>query len=367
MKEVSAIFQLLAFLLQAVAALGYQQADITVHHYRQQIYLLEADIRNGAEVSGALAQDSVFGFEPLGTLARRHQAKAAVNGMFFDDLGSPAGLLCEAGRWIRLSDIGTPCLVIDQTPSIQNIAVKAFWQSGQAGGRIYSYNTGAFHGLINVFTADYGETNRVFRPQVTYRLTGGKVTERFLTTEPVRIGEDFLLTYLLPEDTAVEDMSWQRLPEFVPVFELGEEIAVRIQTIDSAGREIFPQKVYQTGGWLVKAGKNAAKPQEDFIGYTTSLQPRTAVGINQKGNLIFIVADGRQKGRAEGLTGRWLAEVLTEYEVTEAAYLDGGASSMMWLENGLVNRPAYPDLLNGKALAHAILLNRKRHCSTFRY
>ena len=367
MKEVSAIFQLLAFLLQAVTALGYQQADITVHHYRQQIYLLEADLKNGAGVSGALAQDSVFGFEPLGTLARHHQAKAAVNGMFFDDLGSPAGLLCEAGRWIRLSDIGTPCLIIDQTPSIQNITVKAFWQSGQAGGQIYSYNNGAFHGLVNVFTADYGETNRVFRPQATYRLTGGKITERFLTTEPVRIGEDFLLTYLLPEDTAIEDMSWQRLPAFVPVFEVGEEIAVRIQTVDAAGREIFPQSVYQTGGWLVKDEKIIAKPQEEFIGYTTSLQPRTAVGINRKGNLIFIVADGRQKGIAEGLTGQWLAELLTEYEVTEAAYLDGGASSMMWLENGLVSRPAYPDLLDGKALAHAILLNRKRDYSTFRY
>ena len=359
MKEVAAIFKLIAFLLQAVAALGYEQADITVHHYRQQIYVLEADVRNGAQVSGALAQGSIFGFETLGSLARSGKAKAAVNGMFFDDLGSPAGLLCEGGRWIRISDIGTPSLVIDQTPSVQEIAVRAFWQSKKRREPIYSYDTGAYHGIVNVFTADYGESNRVFRPQVTYRLKEGKVTERLLTKEPVAVGEDVLLTYLLPEDMPPELTGWQQLPAYIPVLEQGEEIAIQIQVTDGAGREIKPQTVYQTGGWLVKDGKIAAKSQEDFIGYTTSLQPRTAVGINQKGNLLFLVADGRQKGVAEGLTGEWLAEVLTSYQVTDAAYLDGGASSMMWLENGFISRPAYPDLVNGKALAHAILLNRR--------
>ena len=360
MKEISTILQWIAFLLQAVTALGCQQADITVHHYRQQIYLLEADMAKGAEIRSGLAQDSVFGFERLGVLAQRHQAKAAVNGMFFDDLGSPAGLLCEGGRWIRISDIGTPCLVIDQKPSIQEITVKAFWQAGLIGGQIYSYNTGAYEGLVNVFTADYGGTNRVFRPQVTYRVAGDKITGRYITAEPVAIDDGILVTYLLPEDTETTELNWQRLPAGIPVFNPGEEMVIRVQATDSAGREIFPCHVCQTGGWLVKAGEVVAREREDFIGYTTSLQPRTAVGINQKGNVIFLVAGGRQKGVAEGLTGKWLAEVLTGYQATEAAYLDGGASSMLWLENGLVGYPAYPDILNGKAIAHAILLSRKR-------
>ncbi len=362
MKDVITILELIAFLLQAVSALGYQQEDITVHRYRQKIYLLEADIQRGAELKGALAQDSVFGFETIGALARRNKAVAAANGMFFDDLGSPAGLLCEGGRWIRISSIGTPCLVIDdQTPSIQELQVKAFWQAGEEGEAVHAFNIGAFHGLSNVFTSDYGRTNRVFRPQVTYRIVQNRVADRYITDMPVDTGDGFLLTFLLPEDSRTEELDWQELPSYIPIFLPGRELTLSFQVSDSMGREIFPENVYQTGGWLVKEGVAAAKEQEEFIGYTTSLQPRTAVGVSEKGKLLLIVADGRQKGVAEGLTGKWLAEVMQKYGAVEAAYLDGGASTMLWLGNGLINCPAYSDALNGKEIAHALLFSRKRY------
>ena len=358
MKELISIFNMIALILEMTAALGYRQEDIVVHHYKQRVYLIEVNSEKGGEVQGTLSHDSIFGFESIGTMATKKSAVAAVNGMFFDDLGSPAGLLCENGRWIRITDIGTPSLVLGDQPSIQEITVQATWRNGQREGVIEAFNVGAYHGLVNIFTKDYGLTNRVFRPQVTYRVMGNRVVQRYLTDEPIETEQGYLITYLLPEHLTPEQVTWQTLPAGIPCYEIGEECIIDFSVKDNDGSRIDPKAVYQTGGWLLKNGKSEAKPYEKFIGYTTSLQPRTAVGINRKGNLVFCVADGRQKGTAEGLSGQWLAEVMWRYDILDAAYLDGGASSMMWVQGSLVNTPAYSDRENGKEIAHSILFGR---------
>lgn len=357
MKEVISIFQMIALLLEMVTGLGYQQSNVVIHNYPQEIYWLEVDTEKGIEVSGALAKDSVFGFEQIGKLAAAHSAIASVNGMFFDDLGSPAGLLCENKRWIRITGIGTPSLVITDRPSLQEITVNARWQSGTRTGQIGALNIGAYHGLVNAFTKEYGETNRVFRPQVSYRLEKDKVVARYLSDEPTAIGAEYVITCLLPEDTDMERIGWDALPSYIPVFEVGQEVKICFEAENAEGERIFPQSVYQTGGWIVKNGAIATKAYEQFVGYTTSLQPRTAVGMNRSGNLVFCVVDGRRKNEAEGLSGQWLAEVLQEFEVVDAAYLDGGASSMLWMGE-LINVPAYADRNSGKEIAHSILLKR---------
>lgn len=358
MKQLIAIFQLIAMLLQNGTAVGYEKIEVSIHGYRQVIHKLEVELSEGIEVHGGLSHNSVFGFEPIGSILEKNQAIAGVNGMFFDDLGSPAGLLCEKGQWIRISDIQTPSLVIDKQASIQQISVKATWHSATEKGDIYSYNVGAFLGLINVFTDSYAETNRLYRKQVTYRIRNGQVIERYLTDSPVSIGKDMLVSCLLPEEAEITDKLWQNLPAGIPLFQIGDSFRVEFEVIDEQGRRITPTSVYQSGGRLVKAGKNVAKSKEDFIGYTISLQPRTVVAIDKKGRLCFYVVEGRQKQVAEGLSGEWLAEFLVSQNIEEAAYMDGGASSVMALQGGLISRPAYPDTVQAKEIAHAILIRR---------
>jgi hypothetical protein len=50
--------------------------------------------------------------------------------------------------------------------------------------------------------------------------------------------------------------------------------------------------------------------------------------------------DGRQPGYSIGVTGKELADILISVGVTEAAILDGGASSEMIYENEIVNKPS---------------------------
>ena len=68
-------------------------------------------------------------------------------------------------------------------------------------------------------------------------------------------------------------------------------------------------------------------------------QPRTAVGIIDENHLVFVVVDGRSPGYSAGVTMTGLAEIMRGLGATTAYNLDGGGSSTMYFNGGLVNNP----------------------------
>ncbi len=68
--------------------------------------------------------------------------------------------------------------------------------------------------------------------------------------------------------------------------------------------------------------------------------PRTAVGLTRdRHTLVMLVADGRT-GRAAGLTGFQMVEVLRAFAVTDAINLDGGGSTALVIAGRVRNRPS---------------------------
>lgn len=58
--------------------------------------------------------------------------------------------------------------------------------------------------------------------------------------------------------------------------------------------------------------------------------PRTVIGIDRPGRtLLMLMAEGRQKGRTEGLTLREAAKIMLDHGCDDAINLDGGGSSIM--------------------------------------
>jgi len=68
-------------------------------------------------------------------------------------------------------------------------------------------------------------------------------------------------------------------------------------------------------------------------------QPRTAVGIVDQNHLVFVVVDGRSPGYSAGVTMTGLAEIMQGLGATTAYNIDGGGSSTMYFNGGLVNNP----------------------------
>ena len=69
-------------------------------------------------------------------------------------------------------------------------------------------------------------------------------------------------------------------------------------------------------------------------------QPRTAVGITADGTLLMVVVDGRQPGYSAGMTLRELSTFMRSLGARNAMNLDGGGSSVMWVNGLVVNRPS---------------------------
>lgn len=68
-------------------------------------------------------------------------------------------------------------------------------------------------------------------------------------------------------------------------------------------------------------------------------QPRTAVGVRENGDLVFMVVDGRAEGYSTGVTLPALGQMLLDEDCVVGYNLDGGGSSTMVFQGELVNRP----------------------------
>ncbi|MBI4577839.1 MAG: phosphodiester glycosidase family protein [Planctomycetes bacterium] len=101
---------------------------------------------------------------------------------------------------------------------------------------------------------------------------------------------------------------------------------------------------------LVTAGRVDIWPSA-ATSFATSRHPRTAVGVDAAGKLLWVTVDGRTSAGA-GMSLNELARFLIDLGAVEAINLDGGGSTTMWVRemsiNGVVNHPSD----NGRADHH---------------
>lgn len=68
-------------------------------------------------------------------------------------------------------------------------------------------------------------------------------------------------------------------------------------------------------------------------------QPRTGVGMISQNHFVFVVVDGRTKNYSVGVTMTGFAQIFESLGCTAAYNIDGGGSSEMWFNGGIVNYP----------------------------
>ena len=88
------------------------------------------------------------------------------------------------------------------------------------------------------------------------------------------------------------------------------------------------------GPVLVVNGEMA--PEESL---RSGLNPRTAIGQRTDGAILMLVIEGRQPSRL-GATYTDLAEEMLRFGAANACNLDGGSSSLMWVDGEYVNNSA---------------------------
>lgn len=109
------------------------------------------------------------------------------------------------------------------------------------------------------------------------------------------------------------------------------------------------------GPYLVKNGAVFVDMTEQKLGAIGGKNPRTAIGYTQDGNFIMVAVDGRE-GASVGLTLKELAWFMKSIGCINAMNLDGGGSTVMYVNGRVVNMPK---VKGGIALSNALTIDLK--------
>ena len=88
------------------------------------------------------------------------------------------------------------------------------------------------------------------------------------------------------------------------------------------------------GPFLIVNGKSSFIQGNGGYG----IHPRTAIGQRKDGIVLFLVVDGRRVDSI-GASVKELADIMLKYGAYNAANLDGGNSSVLVIDNKIMNRP----------------------------
>lgn len=113
---------------------------------------------------------------------------------------------------------------------------------------------------------------------------------------------------------------------------------------------------------IISGGPYLVKDNQIFIDMTAQkLQsiggrnPRTAIGYTKDNDLILVAVDGRE-GSSIGLTLVELANLMKSLGCANAINLDGGGSTVMYVNGNIVN---HPHQTGGIALSNALVIAKK--------
>ena len=109
------------------------------------------------------------------------------------------------------------------------------------------------------------------------------------------------------------------------------------------------------GPYLVKDGQVFVDIKEQKLLSIGGRNPRTAVGFTKENRLIIVTADGRE-GSSIGLTLKELAYFMQKLGCINAMNLDGGGSTVMYVNGLIANKPP---VQGGIALSNVLAISLK--------
>lgn len=310
-----------------------------------KINLLRLDLKK-VRLDVYHANDSAIGTETTSSIAKRHNALAAINAGFFrldtsQFLGDPVGLFMVDGDLMSEPANERIQLIINNRPAQTDVLItrSVISQSLRLGDNtvpITGVNRERKADELIIYTPKFGKTT----------LTGGDGIELVIVKGnifSIRLGVG---NSAIPANGYVVSASGTMREALEPV--AGKEAAVTLVR-DWLGlppaflRDRAKLDVVTGVPQLVKNGKiditwEQEKANKAFV---ENRHPRTAVAKLKDGKFLMLTADGRRETSA-GLDLYDLAAYLVELGAVDAMNLDGGGSTTMFLDGKLVNLPSDP-------------------------
>ncbi len=99
------------------------------------------------------------------------------------------------------------------------------------------------------------------------------------------------------------------------------------------------EHIISGGPYLIKDGNIYVDVTDQKLQSITGKNPRTAIGYTEEGEFIMAAIDGREHASV-GVTLIQLAQLMKDFGCINAMNLDGGGSTVMYVQGQVVNSPA---------------------------
>ena len=308
-----------------------------------RINIIEADLKiaNNLELTPALStSDKLQSRRTISTIAKSKNAIAAVNGTYFKfQSGVPLGTLMINEKVYTGPVYDRVALgIFDNGFDVARVQLNANIKGSGAKVKVDNVNQPRMLSThVLVYTPEWGKTSP-YAPKygMSLRVADGKITKA--SANPLDIpqngyvisGPKKLLQPLLKNKDV--DLTIKTIPEWKNV-----------------------KHIISGGPYLVKNGEVFVDMTAQKLCAIGGRNPRTAVGYTSDNNLILLTADGRE-GSSIGMTLMELARFMQSLGCIGAINLDGGGSTVMYVNGSVVNKP---QMKGGIPLSNALVLSVK--------
>ena len=300
---------------------------------------------DAADIRLYRALNAGIGTETLASLARRHNAFAAINGGFFEMVGTfrgeSVGALKIDGEWISEPEQGRAVIGFRTVEgkietSIDRIALRQelVLPSGE---------TLAIDGM----NRERGRNELViYRPHfhvVTLTMPdGAEVVVRNGEVTNIHNGRGSLR---IPADGYVLSASGRKRGELLSHIAAGDAVQIRETIIPErvGDSNLWSSFVHIIGGGplLLQDKTTSSREAYEREGFDQAFHsfwhPRTGIGKKADGTLLFVTITAAEAGVRRGVMLPRLAELFLEWGATDALNLDGGNSSMLVIQDKVVS------------------------------
>lgn len=321
------------------------------------------------------AMDEAIGLETVSEMAQRYGAVAGINGGFFQMngryKGDSVGALMINGRLFSEPYGKRTAIGFAPGDEMTQIAIGVLDWNGrlvvselapQSSVLAQTENKVAMLNGLNrplgpdemiLYTPDFHRTLLMSADTGTHLvyIGGGQIYQPFLPpSEEIRIPCDGYI--LAAQGKAAE---WTR-KMLLPGAKVSLDQSFWPAEPEGRARWVDVKQIVAGGPRLLLKGSLDIRPEKEGFSpeFAETWHPRTALGRTLDGKALLLTVDGRQPNLSAGMSLEMLAKLLHELGAQDAANLDGGGSTTMYLQGKIVNSPS--DKTGERPVSDAILL-----------
>jgi uncharacterized protein YigE (DUF2233 family) len=313
-----------------------------------RIHVVDITLAEASTIEPVLATGKLPGFELTSRIARRYGALAAINGDYARESGRPVMLFAQDGALAQTALTWGVNFAVNASETesfIQHVEPRMWLREMDAGLSldIARFNAGTpagdqLAGYSPLGGRDekppYGACSTRVYPSAGPRSATAQVgIEQPGTVHQVACKGGRL--YPKRGNVFSAPIASDSAAAMVSTLTPGEEVAF--------GWSLEWPDVFETIGGnptLVRDGEVAPAIRTAEHTSFFDRHPRTGVGTTADGRVMFVTVDGRRPGYSVGMTPVRFAKLFLALGADYALNLDGGGSTTMVVNGGIVNRPS---------------------------